>query len=184
MLIDVSLKNLGGLVSYFENYRETVYENSISQAEQIAETIGVEPEFPVKRAPCRKKHFDEIPNTEREQQSAKENFRTDYFLILVDMALTQLNSIFEQMKYFESIFGFMFDASKLFYLDDTNLKECCSNLESTLTNDKDCDIDGNDLFMELQILQEMLPNGAYEGERPWTSIQIIGRVQIVFGLIS
>ncbi|GKB11402.1 zinc finger MYM-type protein 1-like protein [Tanacetum coccineum] len=173
MLIDVALKNLKGLVSYFENYRETGYENAISQAEQIAETIRVEPEFPVKRTPYRKKHFDEIPNTEREQQSAKENFRTDYFLILVDMALTQLNSRFEQMKYFESIFGFMFDASKLFYLDDTNLKECCSNLESALTNDKDCDIDGNDLFMELQILQDMLPNGAYEGERPWTSIQIM-----------
>ena len=77
------------------------------------------------------------------------------------------------MKYFESIFGFMFNASKLAYLDDKNLKECCLNLESALTNDKDCDIDGNDLFMELQILQDMLPNGAYEGEIPWTSIQIM-----------
>ncbi|GKD12663.1 zinc finger MYM-type protein 1-like protein [Tanacetum coccineum] len=53
------------------------------------------------------------PNTEREQQSAKEQFKTDYFLVVVDMALVQLNSRFEQMKHFESIFGFMFDASKL-----------------------------------------------------------------------
>ncbi|GKD77048.1 zinc finger MYM-type protein 1-like protein [Tanacetum coccineum] len=165
MLIDVAIKNLEGLISYFKNYRESGFENAILQAEQIAETIGVEPEFPIKRAPCRKKHFDEIPNTEREQQSAKDNFRTDCFLVLVDMALTQLNSRFEQMKYFESIFGFMFDASKLAYLDDKSLKECCSNLESALTNDKDYDTDGNDLFMELQILQDMLPNGAYEGER-------------------
>ncbi|PWA89617.1 hypothetical protein CTI12_AA109950 [Artemisia annua] len=67
----------------------------------------------------------------------------------------------------------MFNASKLAYLDDKNLKECCLNLESALTNDKDCDVDGNDLFMELQILQDMLPNGAYEGEIPWTSIQIM-----------
>ncbi|PWA62633.1 hypothetical protein CTI12_AA358610 [Artemisia annua] len=42
-----------------------------------------------------------------------------------------------------------------------------------LTNDKDCDNDGNDLFMELQSLQNMLPNEAYEGERSWTSIQIM-----------
>nr|GEX42924.1 zinc finger MYM-type protein 1 [Tanacetum cinerariifolium] len=77
------------------------------------------------------------------------------------------------MRYFESIFGFMFDASKLAYLDDANLKECCLNLESALTNDEDCDIDGKDLFIELQILQEMLPKGAYDGERLWSSIEIM-----------
>ena len=42
-----------------------------------------------------------------------------------------------------------------------------------MTNGEDCDIDGNDLFMELQILQDMLPNVAYEGERPWTYTQIM-----------
>ncbi|GJV81323.1 RNA-directed DNA polymerase, eukaryota [Tanacetum coccineum] len=173
MLLDVALKNLKGLVSYFEIYRESGLDNAISEAKQIAETLEIEPEFTIKRAPCRKKQFDEIPNTEREQQSAKEQFRNDYFLVLVDMALVQLNSRFEQMKYFESIFGFMFDASKLAYLDDANLKECCLHLESALTNDGDCDIDGKDLFIELQILQEMLPNGAYDGERPWSSIEIM-----------
>ncbi|PWA38732.1 hypothetical protein CTI12_AA578690 [Artemisia annua] len=89
------------------------------------------------------------------------------------MALVQLNSRFEQMEYFESIFGFMFDASKFTYLDDADLKECCLNLESALTNDEDCDIDDKDLFIESQILQEMLPNGAYDGERPWSSIEIM-----------
>ncbi|GKD79923.1 zinc finger MYM-type protein 1-like protein, partial [Tanacetum coccineum] len=79
MLLDVALKNLKGLVSYFENYRETGLDNA----------------------------------TEREQQSAKEQFKANYFLVVVDMALVQLNSRFEQMKHFESIFGFMFDASKL-----------------------------------------------------------------------
>ncbi|GJV09255.1 zinc finger MYM-type protein 1-like protein [Tanacetum coccineum] len=84
------------------------FENAFYQSEQIAEFIGVEHEFLVKRAPY-----------------------------------------------------------------DTNLKECCLNLEFVLTHDKDCDIDGNDLFMELQILYDMLPKGASDGERPWTSIQIM-----------
>jgi len=52
------------------------------------------------------------------------------------------------MKYFESIFGFMFDASKLAYLDDANLKECCLNLEYALKYDEDCDIHSKHLFME------------------------------------
>ncbi|GJZ15710.1 putative reverse transcriptase domain-containing protein [Tanacetum coccineum] len=94
------------------------------------------------------KQFDGILDTEREQHSAKEQFRTDYFLVLVDMAL-------------------------LAYLNDASLKECCLNLESALTNDEDCDIDGKDLFIELQILQKMLPNGAYDEERPWSSIEIM-----------
>ncbi|GJR85308.1 zinc finger MYM-type protein 1-like protein [Tanacetum coccineum] len=133
MLIDVALKFLEGLVSYFENYRETGYENAISQAEQIAEPIGVEHEFPVKRTPCRKN------------------------ILMRFRILKENNNLLKRIL-------------ELMY---PNLKECCLNLESALTNDKYCDIDGNDLFMELQILQDMLPSGAYEGERPWTSIQII-----------
>ncbi|PWA54105.1 hypothetical protein CTI12_AA326870 [Artemisia annua] len=167
------LKSLDLDIKYVRGQGETGLSNAISEAKQIAQTIDIESEFTIKRAPCKKKQFDEIPDTEREQQSDKEQFRTDYFLVIVDMALVQLNSRFEQMKYFESIFGFMFDASKLAYLDDANLKECCLNLESALTNDEDCDIDGKDLFMELQILQEMLPNGAYDGDKPWSSIEIM-----------
>ena len=96
---------------YFEKYRDNEFDLAIIKANEIAENIGVEPEFPVKRHAYRKKHFDEIPNSEREQQSAQESFRTDYFLVLVDRRLSQLRSRFEQMKYFEFIFGFLFDAS-------------------------------------------------------------------------
>ncbi|KAK9048261.1 hypothetical protein SSX86_032776 [Deinandra increscens subsp. villosa] len=173
MLLDVAIKNLNGLVTFFNNYRNNGLDRDIIEAKKIAEAIDIEPEFTVKRASCRKKQFDEIPNTEREQQSAKENFRTDYFLVLVDMALSQITTRFEQMEHFESIFGFMFDASKLYYLDDDLLKTSCLNLELALTHDKDSDIDGNDLFIELEILQGMLPRVAYEGERPWTSIKIM-----------
>nr|XP_043629852.1 uncharacterized protein LOC122601149 [Erigeron canadensis] len=130
----------------------TGLDRAIIEAKKIAEVIDIEPEFIVKRVSYRKKQFDEIPNTEREQQSAKENFRTNYFLVLVDMALSQITTRFEQMKHFESIFGFMFNASKLYYLDDELLKTSCLNLEFALTHDKDSDIDGNDLFTELQIL--------------------------------
>ena len=127
MLLDVAVQNLKGLVNTFTTYRETGLDKAIIEAKEIAEKNDIEPEFPVKRVSCRKKQFDEIPDTEREQQTAKENFRTDYFLVLVDIALLQLNSRFEQMKYFESIFGFMFDASKLVYLNDDLLKEYCLN---------------------------------------------------------
>ena len=121
----------------------------------------------------RKRQFDEIPNTEREHQSSQEKFRKDYFLALVDLALMQLKIRFEQMQYFESFFGILFDGSKLVSLLDDELKKCCLQLESKLSNGDDFDIDGNNLFMELQILQVMLPEEAHKGEIPWTSIQIM-----------
>ena len=89
------------------------------------------------------------------------------------MALTQLRSRFEQMQHFESIFGFLFDGSKLKSLLDDELKKCCKKLETSLTNGEELDIDGKDLFIELQVLQEMLPDEAYKGELPWTAIQIM-----------
>nr|XP_043616067.1 zinc finger MYM-type protein 1-like [Erigeron canadensis] len=129
MLLDVAIKSLDGLVNFFNIYRNIGLDRAIIEAKKIAEVIDIEPEFIVKRVSYRKKQFDEIPNTEKEQQSAKENFRTNYFLVLVDMALSQITTRFEQMKHFESIFGFMFNASKLYYLDDELLKTSCLNLE-------------------------------------------------------
>ncbi|XP_052624955.1 uncharacterized protein LOC111902792 [Lactuca sativa] len=152
---------------------ENGFNSAINEAKEIAENIGVEPKFPIKRVHSRKKQFDEIPNTEREQQSSQENFRTDYFIVIVDMALNQLRSRFEQMQHFESIFGFLFDGLKLKSLFDDELKKCCKKLETSLTNGEDLDIDGNDLFIELQVLQEMLSDEAYKGELPWTAIQIM-----------
>nr|XP_043612077.1 zinc finger MYM-type protein 5-like [Erigeron canadensis] len=73
----------------------TGLDRAIIEAKKIVEVIDIEPEFIVKRVSYRKIQFDEIPNTEREQQSAKENLRTDYFLVLVDMALSQITTRFE-----------------------------------------------------------------------------------------
>ncbi|KAL4562421.1 hypothetical protein LXL04_034624 [Taraxacum kok-saghyz] len=122
-----------------------------------------EANFPINRISCRKRQFDEIPNTEREHQSSQEKFRKDYFLALVDLALMQLKMRFEQIQYFESIFGFLFDGSKLVSLLDDELKKCCLELESKLSNV---------LYLWSYNLV-MLPDEAHKGEIPWTSIQIM-----------
>ncbi|XP_024979003.1 zinc finger MYM-type protein 1-like [Cynara cardunculus var. scolymus] len=173
MLLDVAIQNLKGLVEYFEKYRESGFTCAIREAKEIASNIGIEPEFVVKRFFSRKKQFDEIPNTEREHQSAQETFRTDYFIVLVDMALLQLRTRFEQMQEFESMFGFLFDGRNLVTIHDDELKKCCLNLELALTNGNDSDIDGEYLFIELQALQGMLPEEASKSGNPWTSIQIM-----------
>ncbi|WOG82333.1 hypothetical protein DCAR_0101496 [Daucus carota subsp. sativus] len=135
--------------------------------------MDVEPIFLIKRRIRRNKQFDDNPDTKREQQSALENYRTDYFLVLVDMALSQLKIRFEQIEFFESVFGFLFDAAQLISLDDEGLKTCCLKLEKSLTHGDACDIDAKRLLSELQILQEMLPSVAYECEIPWNSLKVL-----------
>ncbi|KAI5335797.1 hypothetical protein L3X38_025931 [Prunus dulcis] len=122
---------------------------------------------------------DEISNNEREQQSCEEYFRTDYFLVIVDIALGELESRFEQLYILESIFGFLFDAAKLTSLDENELKSSCVNLENALKNDNDTDIDARDLESELQALQVILPSEAIETDKPWTSIKILEVVNSV-----
>ncbi|KAM5550441.1 zinc finger MYM-type protein 1, partial [Rosa sericea] len=173
MILDVAIKSLKGLNSFFEKYREDGFNSAIIDAKEIANEMGIESVFPVKRRVIRKRHFDEIPDTDTEQQSAQEDFRTDYFLVLVDMALSQLKSRFEQMESFQYVFGFLFDASRLVSLDDEEMKNCCLKLELALKHGEVSDIDAKYLLSELQILQEMLPNEAYETGKPWNSIKIM-----------
>ena len=61
------------------------------------------------------------------------------------------------MQIFEGNFGFLYDSKKLLLLDDNKLKECCVNLECALKHDTFFDVDSNDLFSELRVLQVVLP---------------------------
>ena len=74
----------------------------------------------------------------------------------MDVVIATLKSRFEQLQTYDTIFGFLFDSKKLNSLDD-KLKECCINLENALKHDCSLDIDSNDLFSELKVLQVTLP---------------------------
>lgn len=172
MRLDAAVRQLEGLVLFFENYRINGFVSAMIDAKEISLDMGIELVFPKKRQLCRKRYFDEVSNSDREQQSAEESFRTDYFIIIVDIALGELKSRFE-LHCFESIFGFLFDAAKLTSFDDNELKSFCVNLENALKHGDVSDVDARDLFSELQVLQVMLPKEAYETDKPWTSIKIL-----------
>ncbi|KAK8357619.1 hypothetical protein V6Z11_A05G432700 [Gossypium hirsutum] len=75
-----------------------------------------------------------------------------------NMTITSLKSIFEQLKTFESIFGFLFDSNKLKSLDEKEPIECYATFHSTFSYGDSSDVDLNDLFFELKVLQFTLPN--------------------------
>ncbi|KAL7120485.1 hypothetical protein ACP275_02G125900 [Erythranthe tilingii] len=173
MDIDVAIKQLKGLISFFEKYRETGFFEAKAEAEEIANTMGIDPMFSEKRIIHRRKHFDES-STEDVVQSAEECFRVKYFLYVVDQALLSLSTRFEQLQKYDEKFGFLFDFKRLKSIDDETLNTYCVKLEEYLTHDT-CDIDGIDLSMELKVLRYVLPE---EMKRP---IEVLNYLQVIDG---
>jgi hypothetical protein len=100
--MDVALKQIQGVISFFKNYRNEGFTSSINITKSIARDMGIEPNFPTKHHATRKNQFDEsTSNEEEERQSAQESFRVHYFLVLIDMAIASLNRRFEQLIEFE-----------------------------------------------------------------------------------
>ena len=127
----------------------------MSSVIEIAKELEIEPVFQEKCVIRRKKHFDE--NVDHElTQSVEESFRIDYFLFIVDQAISSIEQRFEQFNIDEELFGFLFSFKKLKSFDDDSLQEKCLCLESALTYKNSINIDGLDLFSELKVLREVI----------------------------
>ncbi|XP_022889113.1 zinc finger MYM-type protein 1-like [Olea europaea var. sylvestris] len=160
--IDVVIDHLKGLISFFKSYREIGFESAVIDAKEIASELDIEPIFREKRVIRRKKQFDEI-SCEEMTETVEESFRVNYFLYVVDQALSSLQNRFEQFQEYDDIFGFLFDLEKLKSIDDATLKCRCINLENYLKYNTVSDIDGMELFSELTVLREAIStemNGA------------------------
>ncbi|XP_057809843.1 uncharacterized protein LOC131024354 [Salvia miltiorrhiza] len=156
MCIDATMKQLEGVLSFFEKYREEGFISSMNVVKSVALEMDVEPIFPIKRRMIRKKYFGEN-NEEEEDNSPEELFRTRYFLVVVDMAIVYLKNRFEELKTFEGIFGFLYDSNKLKSLGEKELRDSCVNFHSTFSHENLSDIDLDDLYSELKVLQLTLP---------------------------
>ncbi|XP_073362861.1 uncharacterized protein [Aegilops tauschii subsp. strangulata] len=157
--IDATLKHIDGVKSYFQKYRDEGFNSSIESAKAIALDMGIEPQFRTKRKSRRKKHFDEISDEDEDLQlSAIESFRVTYFLVIVDTAIASLSSRFDQLKAFEDLFGFLFNSNNLKSLDESSLRKSCTTFAKAFTHKKSRDVDLDDFFSELKVLQLTLPD--------------------------
>ena len=112
---------------------------------KIALEMEIEPVFCDKHIIHRKKQFDENVHNET-TRSTKKSFRIDYFLYIVDKAISSIENRFEQFQIYEDIFGFLYNFTKLKSLDDNCLQKYYLKLESFLKHDVYYDIDDLDLF--------------------------------------
>ncbi|ONM03378.1 General transcription factor 2-related zinc finger protein [Zea mays] len=108
MCIDSALNQIQCMVQYFEAYRNEGFPSSLIISKGIADEMGLEASFSVKRRALRKKQFDES-NDQEEILEAERGFKVKYFLVVVDMAITSLKTRFEELMVFKDIFGFFIE---------------------------------------------------------------------------
>ena len=68
---------------------------------------------------CRKRNKFNENVSEEEMLSVEEYFRINYFVYIVDQAISSIMSRFEQFQMYENMFRFLFNFKKLQSLNDT-----------------------------------------------------------------
>ena len=127
----------------------------MNSSKKIALEMEIKPVFREKCIIHKKKQFDENVHNEI-TRSTEESFKTDYFLYIVDKAISSIENRFEQFQIYEDIFSFLFNFTKLKSLDNDSLQKYYLKLEDFLKHDVYYDIDGLDLSSELNVLKEIL----------------------------
>lgn len=80
--------------------------------------------------------------------SPEESFKVDCFLIVIYMIITSVKNIFEYLKTSKNIFEFLYDLQNI----------CCVKFHSTFSHENIWDVDVDDLFSKLRLLQFTFPN--------------------------
>ncbi|GKC60163.1 zinc finger MYM-type protein 1-like protein [Tanacetum coccineum] len=135
MLINVAMTEVQDLISFFKDFRVTGFSNAIDVAKQIAIEMDIDPMFIQKRVIRRKRKFDEDSVEQDVILCVEESFKVNYFLYIIDQAISSLTTRFEQYRDYEDMFGFLFTCDKFDKLklyEDDRLKSCCSLLEAAL----------------------------------------------------
>nr|GEY54521.1 zinc finger MYM-type protein 1-like [Tanacetum cinerariifolium] len=140
MLIDVAIKEVEGLISFFEEFRDTGFDKAINVTKDIAVEMDIDLICCQKRVIRKKRQSDENSINQDASFSVEAAFKVQYFLYIVDQALVSLRSRFEQYKEYQKVFGFLFISRKLNSFDDTTLKSHCSRLEAALRNGEQSDV--------------------------------------------
>lgn len=157
-----ALKLIESVKKFLETMRtETGLNSVITDAKELAEKLGITPEFQEEsqvRPRMSKRHFpcEGRGGNEPVVMSEKDEFKVNFFYVVLDTANNAISERFEQMDKHSKHFGFLYDMKELNNCEKDVLKEHCMNLQSVLTADNESDINGDELQKEIVILAPML----------------------------
>lgn len=129
-----------GVKDYLEDFRENGIASCQTDAKDIADNLDMETTLPEKRQ--RKKKRQSLYGTEETQSTPDETFRRDFFLPMIDTALSDR---FSRLKGVYDLYDFLFSKDNMKQtIKNGKLHERCKKFEQTLH-----DIDADDLALEI-----------------------------------
>ncbi|KAL4097769.1 hypothetical protein QTP88_022491 [Uroleucon formosanum] len=131
---------------------KTGFISSIITAKELANDLELDPKFEEKRVRRKKTQFS-YEGSDDPIINAQDNFHVNYFLKIVDTAIISFQKRFTTYEEHANIFGFVYTLNKLKDMKQEELLKNCKDLHLKLEDD----IDGIDLYEDLMMLRNILP---------------------------
>jgi hypothetical protein len=138
MSLASTMLQMEGIDTFFHNYKNEHSASSLNIAQETVSELGVEPWFLVKCQCSRRRKFDEAECEEAILQ-AEEDFKVNYFLVMLDMSIISLMRRFEEFKPFKSIFRFLMSSRDLKSLNGSQLRDRCNEFAETFSRCRSSD---------------------------------------------
>ena len=123
----------------------------------LQKLLEIEPTFVTGRQRIRRKKLQFNYKTPDEViQDPEEKFKVDFFYSVLDTAKNSIEERSQQLEQYNTIFGFLYDIHGI-KETCTDLLNACKQLEKSLTQNKDKDIEAEDLHYEIKAIARRLP---------------------------
>ena len=114
----------------------------------VAEELNIQPTFETETLPTqlkkKKKQFDYEADDEP-LVSPQEHFKVNFHFAILNTAISSLDEKFQQLDEITSIFGFLYNISKVNAATTKSLMDDCMNLQHFLSNNEAKDIESHEL---------------------------------------
>lgn len=152
MHLDVAVKHVDSFVKWLEEYRESGFTSALVTARELAEEVGIDKVFKTHRRRLKNRMFSYEREDEAPKNSPEENYKINYFLEIVDAVQMSCQPRFSALKTYEDDFGFMYHIRSLLNMSDKDLMTNCRDLQLSLSDGDNHDIDAVELYEELKML--------------------------------
>lgn len=154
--VELLQRETSAVRQYLQQFRQNGLAGAKTDAREIAETLEIEMTFPEERKHKTTRQFL-YEGREESLSTPEEHFNIDFFLPLLDTALTNLNERFSRLEDVYNLYGFLFSKKELSAAiqSDTLLEKCKKKkkMEKALH-----DIDSDDLVLEVRAAYPAFPD--------------------------
>lgn len=130
--IEAVRNEIRAVTEFLQEFRDDGFNTAKTEAKEIAERLDVEMSWPEVRQRRTTQQF-EYEGREQTQSTAKDTYKRQFLLPLIDTALITLKDRFSHMETFYELYGFLYSMDAMRSTEkERKLDECCHRLEQRM----------------------------------------------------